>query len=79
MINHSCDACSDWHDVFIFYFILVVSLRYAFTVIANITVYAVAWLLFHFQTQEGDDPAIADNLGPFDIPVFRVSAELLLY
>ncbi|XP_051719009.1 major facilitator superfamily domain-containing protein 12-like isoform X2 [Ctenopharyngodon idella] len=45
--------------------------RYAFTVIANITVYAVAWLLFHFQTQEGDDPAIADNLGPVDIPVFR--------
>ncbi|XP_048019277.1 major facilitator superfamily domain-containing protein 12a isoform X3 [Megalobrama amblycephala] len=45
--------------------------RYAFTVIANITVYAVAWLLFHFQTQEGDDPAISENLGPVDIPVFR--------
>ncbi|XP_051557763.1 major facilitator superfamily domain-containing protein 12-like isoform X2 [Myxocyprinus asiaticus] len=42
--------------------------RYAFTVIANITVYAVAWLMFHFQ---GDDPTITDNLGPADIAVFR--------
>lgn len=56
--------------------ILIVSVRYAFTVIANITVYAVAWLLFHFQ--EGDDPAVMDNLGPVDIPVFRVSAGLFL-
>lgn len=39
--------------------------RYAFTVIANITVYAVAYLLFHVQA-EGDDA-----LGPVDIPVFR--------
>ncbi|XP_057190843.1 major facilitator superfamily domain-containing protein 12a isoform X1 [Triplophysa rosa] len=45
--------------------------RYSFTVIANITVYAVAWLMFHFQTQKGDDPAITDSLGPIDIPVFR--------
>ncbi|TRY56806.1 hypothetical protein DNTS_004082 [Danionella cerebrum] len=45
--------------------------RYAFTVIANITVYAVAWLLFHFQSQDGEDPTIADNLGPADITVFR--------
>ncbi|XP_042628034.1 major facilitator superfamily domain-containing protein 12-like isoform X2 [Cyprinus carpio] len=45
--------------------------RYAFTVIANITVYAVAWLMFHFQTQEGDDPAITENLGLVDIPVFK--------
>ncbi|XP_027031951.2 major facilitator superfamily domain-containing protein 12-like isoform X2 [Tachysurus fulvidraco] len=43
--------------------------RYAFTVIANITVYAVAWLLFHFQSNE--DPTITDNLGPVDIPIFR--------
>ncbi|MCI4386167.1 hypothetical protein PGIGA_G00059230 [Pangasianodon gigas] len=43
--------------------------RYAFTVIANITVYAVAWLLFHFQSNE--DPSITDNLGPVDIPIFR--------
>ncbi|KTF81984.1 hypothetical protein cypCar_00015686 [Cyprinus carpio] len=52
--------------------------RYAFTVIANITVYAVAWLMFHFQTQEGDDPAITENLGLVDIPVFKVSAELIV-
>lgn len=43
--------------------------------IANITVYAVAWLMFHFQTQQDDDPAITDSLGPIDIPVFRVSAK----
>lgn len=43
--------------------------RYAFTVIANITVYTVAWLLFHFQSNE--DPSITDNLGPVDIPIFR--------
>ncbi|XP_062873111.1 major facilitator superfamily domain-containing protein 12a [Trichomycterus rosablanca] len=43
--------------------------RYAFTVIANITVYAVAWLLFHFQA--GDDPSASENLGPIDIPIFR--------
>ncbi|XP_053503260.1 major facilitator superfamily domain-containing protein 12 isoform X1 [Ictalurus furcatus] len=43
--------------------------RYAFTVIANITVYGVAWLLFHFQSNE--DPSITDNLGPVDIPIFR--------
>jgi len=66
------------YDVLAFYCILVVSLRYAFTVMANITVYAVAWLMFHFQTQGGDDPTITENLGPVDIPIFRVSAELLL-
>ncbi|XP_063058140.1 major facilitator superfamily domain containing 12b, partial [Engraulis encrasicolus] len=42
--------------------------RNAFTVIANITVYAVAWLLFHFQAQHGDPDA---GLGPVDIPIFR--------
>lgn len=56
---------------------MMVCLRYSFTVIANITVYAVAWLMFHFQTQKGDDPAITDSLGPIDIPVFRVCASLL--
>lgn len=84
MIKHSCVACLEdfactyRYDVLTFYCILVVSLRYAFTVIANITVYAVAWLMFHFQTQDGDDPTITENLGPVDIPVFRVSAEILL-
>ncbi|XP_062308591.1 major facilitator superfamily domain containing 12b [Osmerus eperlanus] len=42
--------------------------RYAFTVVANITVYAVAWLLFHFQAQQ---PLISDSLGRVDIPIFR--------
>uniref|UniRef100_A0A3Q1FY48 Major facilitator superfamily domain containing 12 n=1 Tax=Acanthochromis polyacanthus TaxID=80966 RepID=A0A3Q1FY48_9TELE len=45
--------------------------RYAFTVIANITVYAMAYLLFHLQAGGDDDP-LSDELGPRDIPVFRV-------
>ncbi|KAM4623271.1 major facilitator superfamily domain-containing protein 12-like [Polymixia lowei] len=45
--------------------------RYSFTVIANITVYAVAYLLFHFQVRQEDDPSLGDTLGPIDIPVFR--------
>ncbi|XP_008298189.1 major facilitator superfamily domain-containing protein 12 [Stegastes partitus] len=49
--------------------------RYAFTVIANITVYAVAYLLFHLQAGGDDDP-LSDALGPIDIPIFRVA---LLY
>lgn len=44
--------------------------RYAFTVIANITVYGVAYLLFHVQAGEDEDP---DSLGPADIIIFRVS------
>uniref|UniRef100_A0A8D0B1W9 Major facilitator superfamily domain containing 12a n=1 Tax=Sander lucioperca TaxID=283035 RepID=A0A8D0B1W9_SANLU len=51
--------------------------RYAFTVIANITVYAVAYLLFHFQAGEDDDP-LSDGLGPVDIPVFRNLAFIVL-
>ncbi|XP_074506796.1 major facilitator superfamily domain-containing protein 12-like [Sebastes fasciatus] len=47
--------------------------RYAFTVIANITVYAVAFLLFHVQAGEDDDV-----LGPADIPVFRNLALIVL-
>ncbi|KAM9322538.1 major facilitator superfamily domain-containing protein 12-like [Pholidichthys leucotaenia] len=42
--------------------------RYAFTVIANITVYGVAYLLFHLQAGQDDDN---DILGPVDIPIFR--------
>ncbi|XP_035279444.1 major facilitator superfamily domain-containing protein 12a isoform X1 [Anguilla anguilla] len=52
--------------------------RYAFTVVANVTVYAVAWLLFHFQTGGSEDPSISDNLGRFDIPVFRDLALIAL-
>ncbi|KAJ0059312.1 hypothetical protein NL108_015498, partial [Boleophthalmus pectinirostris] len=47
--------------------------RYAFTVMANITVYALAYLLFHMQS--GED---MDALGPVDIPVFRNLALLVL-
>ncbi|KAG9264768.1 major facilitator superfamily domain-containing protein 12-like isoform X1 [Astyanax mexicanus] len=43
--------------------------RYAFTVVANITVYAVAFILLHFQS--GEDPSAVADLGPVDIPVFR--------
>ncbi|XP_043990511.1 major facilitator superfamily domain-containing protein 12-like, partial [Gambusia affinis] len=40
--------------------------RYAFTVIANITVYALAYLLFHGQAAEDED-----SLGPADTNIFR--------
>ncbi|XP_070816407.1 major facilitator superfamily domain containing 12b [Chaetodon trifascialis] len=52
--------------------------RYAFTVVANITVYTVAWLLFHFQAQHSVDPSITDNLGQVDIPLFRMLALIML-
>ncbi|XP_053186609.1 major facilitator superfamily domain-containing protein 12a [Scomber japonicus] len=48
--------------------------RYAFTVIANITVYAVAYLLFHVHARQG----LSDELGPVDIPVFRNLALIVL-
>ena len=38
---------------------------------ANITVYAVAWLLFHFQAQDHLDPSV-HSLGQMDISLFRV-------
>lgn len=47
--------------------------RYAFTVMANITVYAVAWLLLHFQNRHAGPQEQMDHLGKQDIPVFRVS------
>ncbi|XP_053536420.1 major facilitator superfamily domain-containing protein 12 isoform X3 [Ictalurus punctatus] len=46
--------------------------RYAFTVLSNITVYAVAWLLLRFQHPA--DPSVADQLSHLDVPVFRVAA-----
>nr|XP_046247067.1 major facilitator superfamily domain-containing protein 12 isoform X2 [Scatophagus argus] len=52
--------------------------RYAFTVVANITVYTVAWLLFHFQSRHSMDPSITDSLGPVDIPLFRTLALIVL-
>ncbi|CAK6975343.1 major facilitator superfamily domain-containing protein 12 [Scomber scombrus] len=52
--------------------------RYAFTVVANITVYAVAWLLFHFQSQHNMDPSISGSLGPVDIPLFRTLSLIMM-
>ncbi|XP_026885768.2 major facilitator superfamily domain-containing protein 12 isoform X4 [Electrophorus electricus] len=50
--------------------------RYAFTVVANITVYVVAWLLFHFQ--HAADPTVADHLSTLDSSIFRVLALIVL-
>ncbi|XP_063056488.1 major facilitator superfamily domain-containing protein 12a [Engraulis encrasicolus] len=47
--------------------------RYAFTVVANITVYGAAWLFFHLQAGHEDA-----SLGPADIPVFRNLSLLVL-
>ncbi|KAG8454485.1 hypothetical protein GDO86_000924 [Hymenochirus boettgeri] len=44
--------------------------RYAFTVMANIAVYAVAWLLLHFQVGE-HKPENLEHLSKQDIPTFR--------
>ncbi|XP_056912395.1 major facilitator superfamily domain-containing protein 12a isoform X4 [Takifugu flavidus] len=53
--------------------------RYAFTVIANITVYAVAYLLFHLLTGvNGNDNLSDDALGPADAPVFKNLALIVL-
>ncbi|XP_060890125.1 major facilitator superfamily domain containing 12b isoform X1 [Labrus mixtus] len=52
--------------------------RYAFTVVANITVFTVAWLLFRFQTPHNINPTITDNVGPVDIPLFRDLALIML-
>lgn len=45
-------------------------LRYAFTVMANITVYGLAWVLLNFQV---DQPDRTEHLGIQDVPIFRVS------
>ncbi|KAM5230436.1 major facilitator superfamily domain-containing protein 12 isoform 4-T4 [Hipposideros larvatus] len=49
------------------------ALRYAFTVMANITVYGAAWLLFHMQASPhiGSIQDVSDQLGVQDVPVFR--------
>ncbi|KAI1891607.1 hypothetical protein AGOR_G00145530 [Albula goreensis] len=52
--------------------------RYAFTVMANITVYAVAWLLFHYNSGDMEDPSMADSLSRMDIPIFRNLALIVL-
>lgn len=52
--------------------------RYAFTVIANITVYGVAWLLFYFQAGQTGDPTQTESLGRQDIPIFRNLALIVI-
>ncbi|KAM6310601.1 major facilitator superfamily domain-containing protein 12 [Podargus strigoides] len=42
--------------------------RYAFTVMANITVYGLAWFLLNFQV---DQPDRTEHLGIQDVPIFR--------
>ncbi|XP_060037994.1 major facilitator superfamily domain-containing protein 12 isoform X2 [Erinaceus europaeus] len=56
------------------------ALRYAFTVVANITVYGAAWLLLHLQVspQVGAPPDLRDQLGVQDVPVFRNLALLVV-
>ncbi|KAM3939204.1 major facilitator superfamily domain-containing protein 12 [Leptodactylus fuscus] len=49
--------------------------RYAFTVLANISVYAIAWALLHFELSETED---AQHLGRQDIPVFRMLALIVV-
>ncbi|KAG7488023.1 hypothetical protein MATL_G00030610 [Megalops atlanticus] len=50
--------------------------RYAFTVMANITVYAMAWLLFHLE--HTGDSSITETLSLADIPIFRNLALIVL-
>ncbi|XP_075467406.1 major facilitator superfamily domain-containing protein 12 isoform X2 [Ascaphus truei] len=52
--------------------------RYAFTVMANITVYAVAWALLHFQEGEETQSDKMDTLGRQDIPIFRTLALIVV-
>ncbi|KAK1152570.1 major facilitator superfamily domain-containing protein 12 [Acipenser oxyrinchus oxyrinchus] len=52
--------------------------RYAFTVIANIAVYGVAWLLFYFQAGQTGDPTQMESLGRQDIPIFRNLALIVI-
>ncbi|XP_033821130.1 major facilitator superfamily domain-containing protein 12-like [Periophthalmus magnuspinnatus] len=50
--------------------------RYAFSVVANVTLYAGTWILFHFQTNM--DPEASDSLGPADVPLFRSLSLIML-
>lgn len=56
------------------------ALRYAFTVVANITVYGTAWLLFHLQASPHTGPIqdVSDQLGVQDVPVFRTLSLLVV-
>lgn len=50
--------------------------RYAFTVLANISVYAIAWLLLHFQLSKTGHEDV--QLGQQDIPIFRTLALIVV-
>ncbi|XP_041059690.1 major facilitator superfamily domain-containing protein 12a isoform X1 [Carcharodon carcharias] len=52
--------------------------RNAFTVVANITIYGIAWLLFHFQAEQSADPDIDSHLGRQDVPLFRTLALIVI-
>ncbi|XP_032763134.1 major facilitator superfamily domain-containing protein 12 isoform X3 [Rattus rattus] len=56
------------------------ALRYAFTVVANITVYGAAWLLLHLQgsAHGGQNISVGDQLGVQDVSVFRNLALLVV-
>ncbi|KAM4887379.1 major facilitator superfamily domain-containing protein 12 [Thomomys bottae] len=59
------------------------ALRYAFTVVANITVFGAAWLLLHLQGSPRAGPSaqdvdVADQLGVQDVPVFQKLALLVV-
>ncbi|XP_034853361.1 major facilitator superfamily domain-containing protein 12 isoform X1 [Mirounga leonina] len=49
------------------------ALRYAFTVVASITVYSAAWVLLHLQGSPslGGARRVTDQLGVQDVPVFQ--------
>jgi len=49
--------------------------RYAFTVISNVMVFGIAWLLFYLNSSAGGD---TDMLSPVDQPKFRVSYKFTL-
>lgn len=53
--------------------------RYAFTVVASITVYSAAWVLLHLQGSPswGGARRVTDQLGVQDVPVFQVSGARL--
>ncbi|XP_060702132.1 major facilitator superfamily domain-containing protein 12a isoform X1 [Hemiscyllium ocellatum] len=51
--------------------------RNAFTVVANIAVFGIAWLLFHFQAAHSD-PDVDNSLGKQDIPLFRTLALIVI-
>ncbi|KAM4708904.1 major facilitator superfamily domain-containing protein 12 isoform 2-T2 [Discoglossus pictus] len=52
--------------------------RYAFTVLANVAVYGIAWLLLHFRVGVDNPSDDSDHLGHQDIPIFRTLALIVV-